>query len=344
MKSADLFESLVQNGLDFLKSAIADFQKKPKYSVINFYSALELFLKARLMAEHWSLIVAKDPDRSRFEAGDFVSVAFEEAIRRLDKIVGSQIQDNAVKAFDTVRKHRNQMVHFFHASQNDKNTIEKIAAEQLSAWYELNQLMLTHWAKIFEKYKDEFLKIEEDLNDHRKYLEAKFNALKQKIGKEKKAGVQFVECQSCHFAAGRVSVLIGDLHRASCLVCNRVHDWLDITCPTCGVVTPFEGSDRWECENGHQLSEGDLIDLLDEDKSDPYSGEVSFTPANCGNCDGFHTVITYKDEYVCISCLDHSEGIEVCGWCNEGNSGDMEDSFWAGCNQCSGNMGHQRDD
>jgi hypothetical protein len=74
---------LIKNALDFLKHAIDDFSTHPKHSVINFYTAVELFLKARLLEEHWSLIVVKDPDRRKFEAGDFISVTFEEACNRL---------------------------------------------------------------------------------------------------------------------------------------------------------------------------------------------------------------------------------------------------------------------
>ena len=58
-KPSDLFDRLVDNALDFLNRSIADFEKSPKYSVIHFYTAVELFVKARLMAEHWSLVVAK---------------------------------------------------------------------------------------------------------------------------------------------------------------------------------------------------------------------------------------------------------------------------------------------
>jgi len=40
-----LFKSLVENAIDFLKKSVAEIKKSPKYSVINFYSAVEIFLK-----------------------------------------------------------------------------------------------------------------------------------------------------------------------------------------------------------------------------------------------------------------------------------------------------------
>ena len=46
---------LTENSIDFLTEAIDGFQVQPKYSIIHFYTAVELFLKARLLHEHWSL-------------------------------------------------------------------------------------------------------------------------------------------------------------------------------------------------------------------------------------------------------------------------------------------------
>ena len=62
MKHDDKLASLVENAIDFLDRALRDLDSAPKYSVIHFYAAVELFLKARLLAEHWSLVIAKRQD------------------------------------------------------------------------------------------------------------------------------------------------------------------------------------------------------------------------------------------------------------------------------------------
>lgn len=127
---------LTNNAIDFLNRAIDDFKAQPKYSIINFHTAVELFLKARLLREHWSLIVSKSPDRQKFDAGDFMSVTFDEACVRLQNIVQSPVPERARKNFDAIRKHRNKMVHFFHdADSGIGPAIEVIAREQLRAWY-----------------------------------------------------------------------------------------------------------------------------------------------------------------------------------------------------------------
>jgi len=81
MTQDDIFSSLTLNAFDFLGRGIEEFDKAPKYSVIHFCAAVEMLLKARLMKEHWSLIVSR-PDQAKlhsFIAGDFTSVTMNEA-------------------------------------------------------------------------------------------------------------------------------------------------------------------------------------------------------------------------------------------------------------------------
>src|SRR5580692_9295677 len=109
MDKNELFESLGGNALDFLTRSANDLKTSPKSSVINFYSAVELFVKARLLHEHWTLIVgSRQPaDYDKFLVGDFVSVTLDEAADRLDKAVKSGLTDQERKAFQDVAKHRN---------------------------------------------------------------------------------------------------------------------------------------------------------------------------------------------------------------------------------------------
>ena len=85
MNQKQIFNSLAKNAFDFLKQAIEEFDKSPKYSVIHFCAAVEMILKARLMTEHWSLIVSKPEQANlvRFLAGEFASVTMDESRTRL---------------------------------------------------------------------------------------------------------------------------------------------------------------------------------------------------------------------------------------------------------------------
>jgi len=58
----ELFRSLTGSAFEFLEKAIAEFEQSAKFSTVHFTIAIELFLKARLVREHWSLLLDK-PDQ-----------------------------------------------------------------------------------------------------------------------------------------------------------------------------------------------------------------------------------------------------------------------------------------
>ena len=104
------FTDLVNNALDFFTRSIDEFSTHPKYSVIHLSSAVELFLKARLLLEHWTVILEKPDkaDHKAFERGDFRSVGIKEAIKRLDRIADVRLSKQERHCLETIEKHRNQ--------------------------------------------------------------------------------------------------------------------------------------------------------------------------------------------------------------------------------------------
>lgn len=152
-----LFDSLPVNAIDFLNQSIAEIQTKPKYAVINFCASVELLLKARLMDEHWALIL-KDPDKAdlvKFRQGNFISISMEDAIARLEKVVPESIPAEAKKSLDQVRKHRNSLIHFFnpgYVGKPKKRVVAEIFAEQCKAWYHLHKLLTERWQPTFKKH------------------------------------------------------------------------------------------------------------------------------------------------------------------------------------------------
>lgn len=92
-KTASDFDNLVRNGIDFLEKAMSQLESDPKHSVINFYTAVEIFLKAPLVHEHWTLVVFdRDLNRQKYEAGDFLSVSFEDACTRLSTALSKPLK------------------------------------------------------------------------------------------------------------------------------------------------------------------------------------------------------------------------------------------------------------
>lgn len=158
------FHRMTLNAMRFLRLAVQDVANRPDQMAIRVYTAVELILKARLMHEHWSLIVTKNPDRAAFEAGDFVSVTFEEACKRLADAVRDPVPADTKAKFNELRKLRNLIVHFA-PPPGDK--LEQSTANQnamrltaMSAWGALHNLMGKEWKAYFEPYFGELDAIE----------------------------------------------------------------------------------------------------------------------------------------------------------------------------------------
>ena len=89
---------------------------------VNFSSSIELFFKARLLKEHWSLIL-KRPDKaniSSFLEGEFQSVGINDTIKRLKNIAKESFSKDEVTCFEELRTHRNKLVHFFNPKYVEK--------------------------------------------------------------------------------------------------------------------------------------------------------------------------------------------------------------------------------
>lgn len=147
-----MLDSLVRNALDFLRRSVDELKDNPKY--IDFCTAIELFLKARLLLEHWALIY-EDPKKANlngFLRGDFTSVGMEAAIKRLREVVNLRISKDAERAFNGIRQHRNKLVHFFHPTYTSElvgTSVEDVAAEQCKGWFHLYPLLKDWWREGF---------------------------------------------------------------------------------------------------------------------------------------------------------------------------------------------------
>ena len=110
---------LLENAFDYILDAVQQLQgKRPskrriKYGIVHLWSGIELLIKKRLMDEHWSLIF-KDinkADKKALNSGDFVSVYFDEAIKRLKNICEVDIGNHRA-VLDKIREDRNRLEHF----------------------------------------------------------------------------------------------------------------------------------------------------------------------------------------------------------------------------------------
>ncbi len=346
MDKKTMFDRLVENALDFLEKAIDELNEHPKYSVIHFHASLELFIKARLMEEHWTLVIAKgkEPDWDKFVAGDFKSVSLDEAASRLDKVVRSGLSKRALEEFQGVAKDRNKMIHFFHKAHSpdaDSKQKQEIIKKQLTAWYFLHTLLREQWKNTFAPWSDRISDIDKSLRKFHEFLKIIFDNLKDEIKNQKRVGILIRKCPSCGFKAKKHSKDKDTVYKSECMVCNLKNSCLQIECEDCDSHVFFEDEGFSVCKSCKKKYEPDDLVKVLIDAGAAYTatkdGDDSYDEGNCDYCDGYHTVArTENNEYICTSCFEVFEFLERCGWCNDPNTGDMEASSWAGCNFCSG--------
>lgn len=342
---------IVESAFDFLTRAAGEIASHPKYSIINFATAIELMLKARLMMEHWTLVVEKSSEavQKDFLEGRSKTVTPKEAIKRLRNVCNEMIPEDAQRVFEGIADHRNKVIHFYHEATSAKaspSQIEAITREQCLGWYHLERL-LKHWGKPFTGYDKDIARIVRVMRKNRQYLNAVYESELPNIKEDQVTGAVFVECGGCQFGAAKVSSLADKIADHDCRVCGLKQRYIEIKCPNeaCSAAIRME-ADQGEkpvCENcGHEVSGAEISNALDtelHDPSDPATGK------NCASCMEYHSVVQHHDTYVCTECLSVSEHIAGCQWCNELQigGGDLEGSYYSGCEFCDGKVGWDGD-
>lgn len=220
----EMFDSLVLNAFDFFNKSIAEFKEYPKYSIINFYSAIELFLKAGLMQEHWTLLLTKPENAiaQDFLNGNFQSVGLDDAIKRLSNITGQKLTRAETDCFEKLKNHRNRLVHFFHEAYEKPGarTLEKVVSEQCTGWFYMHKILEVKWKDIFRKFSKEIAELDRMMKQHQKFLDAKFQALQNEIEIDKKKGIKYSSCEFCNFESVKNINHFGPIVHVICRVCD----------------------------------------------------------------------------------------------------------------------------
>ncbi|MCZ5739295.1 hypothetical protein O5290_21940 [Escherichia coli] len=81
-------QALINNGLDFLIKPVKSLEAQPKFSVVSFWTAVEILLSS---AGARTLVVGLQPGKANkkqaYLAGDFQSVTYEETRERLKDVL-----------------------------------------------------------------------------------------------------------------------------------------------------------------------------------------------------------------------------------------------------------------
>ncbi len=128
MNSMDFHYTLLENGLDFVRSSLEHLtaasatgaleiggQKRHlKYALTHLCSGVELVFKERIRLYDWQLLF-RYPEKATVEAylsGDFESITFKNAQDQLEKECRVRFTDEEKKRLLDFRKHRNRVEHF----------------------------------------------------------------------------------------------------------------------------------------------------------------------------------------------------------------------------------------
>jgi len=341
MPKSEPFDDLVENAFDFIERAMQQLDEDPKYAVINFCAGIELFLKARLLCEHWSLVFV-DPAKANienFNKGEFESVGFRSAIQRLKSIGGIRISPQAINSFDAVRSHRNQLMHFFNSAYSQPLTVEaqaNIAVEQCAAWHHMYRLITKQFGDEFLGHQDRTESLQNAIARKHPFLLFLYQQRKPEIEKAKNRGKTILKCWSCKFDASIRKETAKCLFLDHCLVCNFAVNTFGHACD-CGGVAQIIDCGGGNCEAcGQEFKLNDLLEEYDE------SGNVYRDGIYCSECEG-PNVVPWEDKWLCLHCIILHQNIQQCDWCTEMVTGEHEFSSIFGCFMCPGSDAFHRD-
>lgn len=341
----EMFDALVKNAIDFLDSSLDDLDKRPKNSIVDFYSSVELFLKARLMNEHWTLILSRPElaNLDSFQVGDFHSVFLDDAVKRMKNILCEPIPTKAVDAFKALGEHRNQIVHFAHTNYHDIDATKvSVVVEQWCAWHYLHELLVTTWSPVFDDYIEEIQRIHKRMMRQQDFITARFTEISPDIENKKKSGIQIDICNHCNMAAAEVIKENRWGNDFECLVCGVKDTSLKqtkatIPCKSCNKDFEFFNKDLENCP--HCEAEIDYKYVLKACKEKYSDGdgwcEEGEWIAYCHGCNDDTPSVFYIDGlWSCVSCFDRGWGAISCPNCDEFVTGDMDTIQYFACVRC----------
>lgn len=340
-------QALINNGLDFLDKAREELEvSEPKFSVVSFWTAVEILLKVPLAHEHWSLVCSpkKPIKKQAYLAGDFQSLTYEETRERLKDVLEKPLDKETDSAFDKVRKHRNRVVHFYHPTFTEAEQ-RQILKEQADAWFALNRLLRDEWKVIFGAKHNWKLAIGETrlIRGNEFYAEVRLKQVKTELEQLAGNNIQIGTCKECrqHATVTKTETISNEKRKLDvtrCMVCTSTEREITLVCPDCEKPQLLpEGDDDFKCKYCTYTS--DRYALLDEEEFHSLDEQLlSSFPAGCTNCMIPESVCKFGDGYLCTQCLLYYIEIEVCGCCDHLSDSVPELSYMRGCEFCEGDQ------
>jgi len=226
-------------------------------------------------------------------SGDFVSVSYGITVKRLSNITGRSLQQQTLDSFDSLRKRRNQLIHFFHGEYNDpidETTLNTVVAEQCRGWYYLHDLIAKKWVKEFSDHQPEISGLHAKLKEQRGYLQTKYEGLKDAITQGMTRGVKFRHCFSCMFLAQKI-INENPFYKFECLVCEANGTEVHVECPKCSSQLEIEDGEGTCSKCGKHIDTQELVDLYNPEPERVHHDDPFRLDITCDGCDQLYTVM-----------------------------------------------------
>ncbi|MGQ3888614.1 hypothetical protein ACQUW5_06220 [Legionella sp. CNM-1927-20] len=328
MKNEGQLKYLVENALDFLQRAFEDINGDPKYAYIHFWSGVELFLKARIIMEHWSLIIKGQPNLEKYLIGDFCSKNFDEMCDVLEKVISAPIDKDHKQILNDIKNQRNKWVHFSNNLSERDNA--KLISDQMHGWYILNLYLNKKWHLNFynftSKIKTVYEQIEKKYQPYQElvYKEYIKNELVNLLKKDK-FNTRLFRCSNCSFCSStRPRYQDKLIYESSCKLCGYESINLFYTCEKCQSVNQFSEL-HCACKKcNEKYSWIKLILKIKVYKLEEHSDVHCY----CGS----NKLIEYDNQFFCFECRKAftEDDINECSFCQSLGPENMED----GCYHC----------
>lgn len=331
--------ALLGNGMNFLNRAREELEEgQVMFSIVSFWTAVEILLKVPLVHEHWTLVCSgKKLERRKYLEGDFQSVSYDDACARLADVLEKPLSSTTIAIFDKVRRHRNRVVHFYHNAASDDD-LRQIQSEQADAWFALNRLLRDDWDPMFGSWMRLRLGMNEKamLRGNSFYAAARFRypPVQDALEKIRQTGVTVSQCGICQqqSLAHIAPVTRMRFVRYDCMVCHAREPIAEICCPGCEASHKMKADDsEFVCVAcGLTRSRYDVL------RSPPETGPRLADPAGCVLCNSWNSVCEYGDKFLCTNCLSVHDKLETCGRCHLTSSWVSNNSKENGCDFCEG--------
>jgi len=340
-------QALINNGLEFLDKAREELEaSKAKFSVVSFWTAVEILLKVPLVHEHWSLVCSKKnaPKKQAYREGDFQSITYEETRILLRDVLEKPLAPETHSAFEKVRKHRNRVVHFYHSAFTDADQVQ-IRKEQADAWFALNRLMREEWQSIFGAKHSYSWKLAHGetrlLRGSEYYAAVKLKQVRPELDELASQGINIQTCPDCKQKSMLTSTQITGseehtLFETRCHVCTSEFRNISFICPSCKEKQILcDGDEDFVCGRCEHTEK--RIKLLDEESFRSLDEELlSELPGACTKCMIPDSICAHGHGYLCTQCFSFYKELEACDHCGHLSDSVPELSVFQGCDFCEG--------